>query len=218
MGSLTRSQMVDEVKFRSGNRTDIDARCLMAVQFAYDELVTSVRVPENQESAVLSLVTDDVRTVYAAPADIYYPVAVRNQTEGERLEPMSIREYDRIKDTASRKKPTHYVWWRNELIIHPPNDTVARTLLMRYIKRLASLSATTSLSALPREWDEVIIQGAIYRVAKWLGLPEAPAELAEYQMMVSRRQDRVAQATGDRNAVANPALILPTAQTSGFAR
>jgi hypothetical protein len=210
--------METELKFRLGNRTDMTSQLTTAVQMAYDELVTGLKIPETEESSVLTLSTGT--TTYTMPTDILFPVSVRNATDGERLEAMSIRNYDRIRDVATTGKPSHYVWWRNELIIVPPNDTTARTFLMRYRKRLVALSASTTLSALPREWDEVIIQGAYFRALDWLQLKqEGMAAKAEYMQMLQRRMDRLAEAQYDRQESAAPSLAEHTSNiTSGWRR
>ena len=215
MGDKTRAQLEALLKFRIGNRSDIDTQLTDATTLAYDELTTSIRVPETQESAVLTLSTSDVetRTIYAVPADLYAIVGVRNATDEKSLTAMTVREYDQVRGTGTPGEPRRYVWWRNELIIHPANDETARTLLMRYLKRLPALSASTSLSALPREWDEVIVQGALFRLLRWLGLTEeSEVERAEYIGMVSRRLDRIAEGFFDHTqSFARPILVDKTA-------
>lgn len=215
MGTLTRAQLEAEVKFRLGNRSGVDANITTAVQQAYDELVTSVRVPENQETAVMTT-ADTVATV-AVPTDLYAPLALRNATDGERLQPLSVRNYDRIRDTTTTAKPTHYLWWRNEITFWPTPDATARTILMRYMKRLPTLSATSTTTALAREWDEVVAQGAFFRMLRWLGLKEeAAVEQQEYLSMVGRRLDRLAEGQFDREDTAQPVLIERTAELKGW--
>lgn len=217
MGVLTRTQLEAEVKFRLGNRTDADSQITSAVQFAYDELATSLRIPETEESAVLTLTTASTVSTYAMPSDLIYPVTIKNITDSERLEPMSIRDYDRIRDISTTGKPVKYCWYRNELIIQPPNDTTPRTLQMRYAKRLPALSTAASVSALPREWDEVIIQGAYFRMLGWLQLPEESLrEKGEYVQMIQRRLNRLAEGQFDWDRAAAPRLGGPTATTPLF--
>lgn len=202
MGDLTRTQLEDEVRFRVGDRTDINARITLAVQSAYDELVTSIRVPENQETSVMT--TADGQSIYPGPTDLYAIVSIRNNTDGERLVPLDIRRYDRIDQTLSGK-PTHYIWWRNEIIYTPIPDSTIRTMLMRYVRRLAGLTQTGTVTALPREWDEVVIQGAYFRTLRWLQLKtEAQAEQVEYMTMVQRRLDRLQEGMLDEDAGSRP--------------
>lgn len=217
MGELTRAQMEAQVKFRSGNRTDIDSQITLAVQFAYDELVTAIRVPENQETAVISLNTAALQNIYPMPPDIYIPVSVRNTTDGKSLDLITSREYDREKDTTTRQEPKKWLWWRNELIIQPPNDTTPRTLLLRFVKRLAALSTSTTKSSLSREWDEVIIQGAFYRLLNWLDLHDDAAKaLNAYGVMVSSRIGRLSEFERKLGGAAAPQLIDKTAAESGW--
>lgn len=192
MGSLTRAQLETDLKFRIGNRTDIDAQLTTAIQYAYDELTTSIRVPETQETAVLQT-SDGVATV-AVPDDFYAPVSIRNTTDGQRLKPITARQYDNLLDTTITAMPTSYMWWRNEITWIPTPDATVRIFQLRYLKRLAPLNVSTSLSALPREWDEVIVVGGLYRLYSWLGLKqESQSALMEYNLMVSRRLDRIAE-------------------------
>jgi hypothetical protein len=163
------------------------------------------------------LTTTEGQSTYAAPSDIYAPLSVRNSTDGKRLQPLSIRNYDRILNTALRQAPTHYVWWRNELILYPVPDATQRIILMRYMKRLAALTTSTSLSALPREWDEVIVQGGFFRMLRWLDLKEeAQVEQQEYIALVQRRLDRISEGQFDRDDTAQPVLIERTAEIAGW--
>ncbi len=208
MGILTRAAMESHVTFRLGNRTDIATWVTDAVKFAYDDLVTSIKIPENQETAFLDL--DEGQDTFSLPTDLYTIVDVRNNTDGERLTPKRIRDYDRLK-ILTNNKPTNYAWWRNELIIIPANDATTRIIRMRYWKRLAALDASTDLSALPREWDEVIIQGAFFRVLGWLGLKqEEQAGKAEYIGMIQRRMNRLTESEYDHEDAAKPYLTEDT--------
>lgn len=217
MGDLLRSQMEDQIRFRMGNRMDIIAQLTEAVKFAYDELVTAIEVPENQETAVISLNTTEFQNIYLLPTDLYVPYSIKNTNEGKPLKPLTPREYDAIKDTITRGEPKNYVWWRNELIIQPPNDTTVRTLSLRYTKRLPALSAASSMSALPREWDEVIIQGGLFRLQSWLGLKEdAMQTFGGYNIMVSARIGRLIRHERVLGGPAAPSLIDKTADEAGW--
>lgn len=208
MGTLTRSAMETAVTFRLGNRTDIATQVTDAVKFAYDDLVTSIKVPENQETAFLAL--DEGSATYSLPANLYTIVDVRNNTDGERLKPKRIRDYDRLKPLTNAK-PTNYAWWRNELIIIPANDAITRVVRMRYLKRLDALDAPTDFTELPREWDEVVVQGAFFRVLGWLGLKqEEQAATAVYFGMIQRRMNRLTESEYDHEDAAKPYLTEDT--------
>lgn len=188
----TRADLENDLKFRIGNDPDVAAQLTLAIRYAYTELTTSIRIPETQESAVITLDTANGLTTYASPLDLFAPVSLRNQTDGKPLTQRSIQWYDIQRDTTTTGMPTSYVWWRNELIIQPPNDSTARTLLLRYQKRLPDLTASTSVSALPAEWDEVIVQGGLVRMQGWMGLKqEAQIEQLNYTAMIQRRLDRL---------------------------
>lgn len=192
MGTLTRAQLETDLKFRLGNRTDIDAQLTTAIQYSYDELVTAIRIPENQETAVIQT-SDGVSTV-PVPPDLYAPMSVRNLTDGTRLAPITARQLDAYSGTPTTDAPTKYLWWRNEITFYPTPNATVRIIQMRYLKRLPALTASTSISALPREWDEVIVQGGLYRIHSWMGLKqEAQASMLEYNIMISKRIDRLSE-------------------------
>lgn len=208
MGDLTRTQLEAALKFRVGNRSDVTTQLTDAVKFAHDELITSLRVPETQETAAL-LTTTGIST-YPAPSDMFAIVSLRNDTDRERLYPLSIRQLDK-QHTSTTGKPTHYAWWRNEIIFFPTPDSTQRAILMRFIKRLPSLSVAGSVSSLPREWDEVIIQGGYFRLLGWIGLKqEAQLEEVVYNRMIQRRMDRIVQSGFDLEDTAKPQLVERT--------
>lgn len=205
MGSLTRAGMDALVKFRMMNMAGIDTQITDAVKFSYDELITSIRIPENQETAVVSLVEGQI--LYATPADFYAIVSLHNITDSKRLSPISLRGYEKLPIQALGE-PKRYMIWKNELYILPGNNATSRVLRLRYIKRLASLSLSTSVSVLPREWDEVIIQGAVARTLSWMGDKQAAQiENAIHSQMVNRRLDRLAEQDFDRDDSARPQLV-----------
>lgn len=209
MGDKTRTQLEADLKFRMANRTDIDTQLTLAVQYSYDELTTSIRIPETQETAVFQT-TSGVSTV-PVPTDLYAPVSIRNLTDGKRLQPMTARQYDALQDTTTPGRPENYIWWRNEFIWQPTPDATARIMQLRYLKRLPALSVAGSISALPREWDEVIVQGGLARLYSWMGLKqEAQSALLEFNVMVSKRIDRLSEFFFDPPT---PSQVLTTGQT-----
>jgi len=196
------------VKFRMMNLTNIDPQITDAVTFAYDELTTSIRVPENQETASVDLV--EGQSNYAVPLDLFAIVSIRNIDDGKRLTPMSARSFDRAA-IVQNGEPKRYMWWKNELLLLPANNATTRALRMRYIKRLDALSTAATLSALPREWDEIIVQGAVFRLLSWLGDKQAAqTEKAEYLQMITRRIDRISETDFDREDTAKPHLVEKT--------
>lgn len=201
----TRATLEADLKFRLGNPNDVDSQITLAIQYSYAELVTSIRIPETQESAVINL---DTSATYAGPPDLFAPVSLRNLTDGKQLTQRSIQWYDLQRDTTTTGEPTVYVWWRNEIILQPPPDTTARTIQLRYLKRLPALSASATASALPAEWDEVIVQGGLARMQDWLGLKqEALLAWTTYSQLIQRRLDRLAEGTYTREITSE--VVLP---------
>ena len=204
MGVFTRAQMETNVKFRMGNRQDMDSLITDAVKLAYDELIIGLVVPENQET-VTGAISPSVSN-YALPDDFYYPLDIRNLTDDERLVYEPIREFDNHKVNIPASKPTKYTWYRGELFIYPDSNAV-KTLQIRYIKRLPALSLSTSISALPREWDEVIMQSAFVRTLSWADQGDMSLkEQGKLSTMISNRMNRLAEALRDATNASAPQL------------
>ena len=214
MGDLTRTQLEALVKFRTGNRENLDTQITNVVQFAYNELTTSIRIPETEELASVALVQN--QSLYTLPSDLFSIVALRSIEDAKPLQRISIRDYDR-QGSVTAGEPKFYAWWRNELVITPPNNSTTRTMRLRYIKRVAALTTAGLSSALPREWDEVIVQGAIFRLFEWLGLrTEGQVAKQEYTQMIGRRLNRITESAFDYEDSAQPQLVDRTEDVGGF--
>jgi len=204
MGDLTRSTMETHVKFRIGNPTNVDSLITDAVKMSYDSLVTSILLPENQ--GVASVVLTEGISTYIGPTDFVYPIFLRNVTDTVPLKQRSHQALDR-KGSVSNGPPREYIWYGGDITFSPTPDDSSTVIQMRYMKRLPPLSATTSVSDLPREWDEVIIQGAFARMLSWMDQNDASLrEEAKLDKMIASRLDRIREALRDSDEVAAPVL------------
>jgi len=209
MGILTRTQMESHVTMRIGGRTDMASFVTDSIKMAYDAIVAGVLLPENQETASMNTVGDN--PTYTLPTDFMYPVSFRNLNEEDPLQQLNPKRYDEIKNLTQTGPPTHYMWWRNQLTLFPTPDTTY-TVQLRYVKRLPELSASTSVTLIPREWDEIIIQGGFYRMLSWLDQGDLSLkEEAKYTKMVSGIMNRLGLGKVDTMDVATPQLGAPTA-------
>jgi len=65
-----------------------------------------------------------------------------------------------LRQDETTGKPTHYARRNTEFILHPcPDDEY--TIRFKYLQTLEDVQ--TEGSGLPRQWDEVILYGAVYR-------------------------------------------------------
>lgn len=205
MGDLTRANMESLVKLRIGGRTDLDTTITTAITTAYDSLVSSMLFPENQETAVMVTVTGT--SSYAGPTDLFYPVSLRNLTTGKPLFQLQPKQYDEILTPSRQDDITHYLWWKNYFTFYPTPGTNPNQVQLRYHRRLAALSTSGSYSALPRDWDEVIVQGGLYRILSWTNQPDdSMKEEMRYKTMVKDRVDRLGLGRIDTLAGAAPQL------------
>jgi hypothetical protein len=202
--------METNVKFRIGNRLDTDSLLTDAVKMAYDELVTAIRVPENQETASGSLSTGV--STYVLPTDMFSLETVRDATSDKTLKQISRRQYSQKKLVVPGGPPMEYHWWRGEIIFFPTPDVSTYVVTIDYVKRLSALSASTSLSALPREWDEIIMQAAFVKMLSWLDqVEDAAREDQRLSKMIGNRMNRLNETLRDMDSGAAPQLGAPTA-------
>lgn len=110
---------------------------------------------------------------YPIPNDLdaLVSVAVRgdsatdNDLQWSKLERMSKHAYDEAynEDTNTHQKPTHYFRLKRTLFLYPTPDK-EYPLQLTFWRSLASLlSGTIDITGLPRNWDELVVEGAISR-------------------------------------------------------
>lgn len=124
-----------------------------------------------KECVVMSACVIDRRD-YPIPNDLdaLVSVAVRgdedvNDLQWMKLERMSKHFYDEAynEDTDTHQKPTHYIRIKNTLFLWPTPDK-EYPLQLTFWRSLASLlSGTVDVTGLPRNWDELVVEGAISR-------------------------------------------------------
>lgn len=107
-------------------------------------------------------------TTYPTPAvfDAVQHISILDPTSNQyvTLDPMDIRVYRDKQDlnVSEFTQPTNYVRYGSNIILWPTPDKVY-TIQVDYIQTLIDLVAGGQFP-IPREWDEIILYGAAWRV------------------------------------------------------
>jgi hypothetical protein len=210
--------MRDETRFWLGGRQSddegmTDARVDLFLNWAYRHISRPTIFPhrELQSSTTFTFTTSDGD--YAFVADIGLTaasnlVAIRdlvNESQGNRLEPRSIRQLDEFRFDAAGSliegRPELYALDGTTLYVYPaPSSSYnGDTVRLRYWAEIAALASSGAASTLATDWDEVIIQGAVWRGWKALNQPER-AEIAkvEFGQLTNEVTDRLSLDVEDR--------------------
>jgi hypothetical protein len=77
---------------------------------------------------------------------------------------MSIKQYENtyIADTESEGKPKKY-YRSNDTIVFWPTPDQVYTVVLHYLQQLDDLTDANLDPQLPRSWQEMLLQGAVYR-------------------------------------------------------
>ena len=188
MGTLTLTQLRDEVRFDLKNRPDSgssglsDTRLNLFINAAYLH-VAHPSVHKHREllyTYTITLATDDneyaftpvggvnilaIRSVTHVDSTTLTATAARNK-----LRPKDPQWFDeRTINTGSR--PSTYAVEANNIIIEPvPTSSLNGELLqVRSIREPAQLSADTDVTVIGNRWDEVILLAARWRAELHLG-------------------------------------------------
>lgn len=120
----------------------------------------------NIQEAETSFTTTEGTESYITPADeeSVQRVMLYDESAGDYTYLIKIDDWNMFPkasdNTANEGPPTHYSRRNDDFILYPvPDDTY--TIRVKYRATLSDIQ--TSGTSLPREWDEVILYGAIYR-------------------------------------------------------
>ena len=193
MGTMTLSEIRDEVKLRLDNRSDAgvaDANVNRWVNMAYyhmthpsihefEELSVTreITLVVNQRDYDLSEVTVGHRMI--AMRTIHYIHASTDDltSRRHRLKPRAIQQLDNKQPTASEPR-YYYMNEAENLIVDPyPNSAAAgNALIMRYWRQPETLSADGDTSVMPDYYDELLVLGGLYRAEEVLNYRDRSEE------------------------------------------
>jgi len=189
-GSITLTQMRDEVRYNMDNReaTDIpDTYLTRYINWAYLHVCSPsvYRHQAMQATQTIPLVAGTFTYAVSANHDMIYGVA--NITDGYRLKPRDVRWF-RERPRTGGGRPGIYVHYNNNLLVHstPSTSDTGKSLVVDYWAIPTPLSANASVTVLTPIWDEIIILGAVWRGWRSLNRPDH-AEIAkqDYGSMIN---------------------------------
>lgn len=206
MGVMTLAQMRDDVRHIIGGLTSAEASDTLVdrwLRWAYLH-VSQTAVYQHRElltNGTAVLATSDPDYTFASfgtsTDNVRAIKLVFNETRGRTLLPMSLRQYgERARPGGSllEGEPTHYCAEAGTaLLVWPaPSSTYnGDTLLVWFWKKPAAL-APSPASELAEEWDEVIVQGAVWRGFRYRNqMDRAEVAKAEFGQLANEIADRL---------------------------
>jgi hypothetical protein len=230
MGALSLQTMRDDLRYIVGGYTSTemsDALVDRWLRYAYLH-VCRPAIYEHRElltSGTTALVTSDrdylLSAIAASTDDVQAVKLVVNETRGQRLRPLSLRQIEeraRPGGTLLTGRPTHYAVEGTALYVYPaPNATHnGDTLRMWYWRKPAALAAAPA-TEIAEDWDEVILVGAVWRAWRYMNLPDR-AELAkvEFGQLANEVADRLRADMQQDNADRHFDMEVVDYQTHSF--
>lgn len=186
MGIYTLSNMRDELRLLLGNR-DVtalpDTRLTFWLNRAYLEIATRYQFYEMQGRTTVATVAGQYWS--PVPADIHSVLAVFNDELGPLIQ-RAYRLFDgKEVDADSQGPPEEYTRFGVTFEWLPVPDAIY-VLNVRYLRRPAVLGGDDDVALTPSEWDEVILQGALWRGLRALFEPDrALAERQEHLRLIN---------------------------------
>ena len=173
MGTLTLAGFRAEVQFALDQRQDLTNPLMdQWINWAYlhVSMPTVFRHRELQNTQNITLV--DGTQAYALNTNITAVYGVHNSTDGYKLRPNDIREFDL--SPAASGQPREFAIWGNQIFFRatPGATDAGDIVVVRYWEEPTDLEADTDATVLRQMWDEVITLGAIWRGWRSLNRPD----------------------------------------------
>jgi len=183
------NQILDEMKWRLGNRDDLQPRLLVWLNDAYYELLLSPLFTFNQLDRSTSwIATKDVR-IYQLSTLIpghWFIMSIRNEDFSQKLRKFDPTELDKVARTSGL--PARYARFADQIELDP---TPERDYSMTFRWRLRPAELVNGGEhLLTREWDEPLIALSVQK--GWEGLEQWEKAKAQKQLtdsQLARRQD-----------------------------
>ena len=173
VGTLTLSELEDEIRSNLGGRTDLDSRLSRFINFAQDMICRQYEFPELEQKTTDTVAEgDEVYVLSSRPRSIR-SVRILDGTLSRKLEYIPIRTWDTLipkPDEWTQERPTHYTYYQNKIELwRIPNDSY--TIVIRWSKWPAALSDSGDKSDYDNK-DDIIIALATAWAFKSLGEKE----------------------------------------------
>jgi hypothetical protein len=200
--------MQDHTIRNLGNRTDLATLVPEWLNTCYLDVITTGRLPELGKFAPIpvpeldttgSIYTSDGVATVAQPANLLFPISLRDMTNGAPLREWTIQYYDRHHGTVEGK-PYAYALFSKTFYIEPTPDAVY-TIQVRYRKdvTIPALVADADVSVIGSVWHELLVFGASYRGALSLGYPDADKWMTAGKAYMSSHSEMGSEEDADAN-------------------
>lgn len=184
MGSYTKTQFAAHMLLRFGGNSALSTPTDYLthwVNAAYRHLTTSehplgvkrsIYFPELETTATAA--TSDGVAYVSVPTDCLVIREIYDATNNTRLDwiswPAYIEKTDRA-DTTAESTPSY--WHRSGGYIYIyPTPAAAYNLTVHYKKRVTDLSGASEVTAIGKEWDDIILEMAVWFGRNWMNEPE----------------------------------------------
>lgn len=185
----TYNDLIEELRQRVGNRTDIDTRLGRWLNDAYFDLLHTPKESFWQLDTSVTFQTTAAAREYdiSGYSNLWFILGIRDETNEREITKWSWKDFDRRRHTSGM--PIRYARFGSSLYLDPTPDA-AYTLLLRYRLRVSELSAGSE-TIVGREWDEPLLHLAAAKAYNGLELfNEAGKQQQLYEAFMHRRQDQ----------------------------
>lgn len=154
----TLSDLVNEVLAYGFDGNIYRPRVQSWINEALHRVARKVRLAGHETSFAVNTINGTAS--YALPTDFVRLLTLRNTTDHQDLDWVSIDELDNSR--AAVAKPTQFALYGNSLQVYPtPNGVYA--LSMRYLADTINLVADADVPAMPDDWVDVLVSYALSR-------------------------------------------------------
>lgn len=186
MGTLTFTELKDEVRAGLSNRTDLDTRLGRFLNLAQQRLARLHDFDEMESRTTLALPytgADSDKIITIPSLRELYSLRIISGADSRKLKQISNKTFDRqhpYPEYVARNWPHSYILWGNSIEVYPlPHQ--AMTAYLRYTKWPTDLSAANGVSEFNQK-DDVLIELAL-AYAFWSLGKEGEAQKHEAQAM-----------------------------------
>lgn len=218
MGTLTYTELQDEVRSGLGERTNLDSRLGRVINLAQQRLA---RMHDFDEMKIISTTTiqntasDNDKYLTLPSVREVYSMVLLDGSNSRKIQQKSSRYWDTLipkPEYWTRNRPVNYTIWGSSTVELWPLPNITYTLRMRWSKWPATLSIGTETSEF-LEKDEILIELALSYIFRSLGKEDDAAKhetfakklLGEAETMDSQMPDLdITPLTGLAPARADP--------------
>lgn len=204
--ALKRSELIAEALYMTGNRSDIDDRMKVWINWALHRIDRACDIKGLEVRATAPTVVN--QKAYALPSDCKYIYSLRlvDGANSRYLTYIEPREFDQkipYPEQDSTGRPKWYVEWESIFEAYPIADVATYTFLLRYWKWQDDFADDNAYPEISH-CDDIIVQALVAEI--WKNLEELDKEVAAHIKLLSmlRAHSGVERMHPDWEAKAKP--------------